>query len=357
MRLSVRTVTLLLLLLPAAFAENQEKAEKKALEQQAKTFVKEAKDLEKAGKLQEARTYYTNSQSFTDSNEATQAIKRIDGEMHKRLKKALQQARQLYDKGKYAAAAQVLEEASKLGGSGSVIAYNLALCNQRTGDLAAALGQLDQAALATADPKRRLKIRQLRTTLATGEQASVLKNDERERINRINQLIEAIGFEASVEESAPAPRQPTESGAAVVPASLRNSALPVVPNPRKAMHRSVSLCQALAGVTGAAAQTPAIVFNQANCAEDNDRPAEASQLLDRYLTMAPKAADADRVRLRIAKLNALAALPEPKGAQVGLFTHRLPASWRSGSTAALWWIFSRPPMPLRNSLPPSGGWR
>src|SRR4051794_36677659 len=117
----MRTVTLLLLLLPAAFAENQEKAEKKALEQQAKTFIKEAKDLEKAGKLQEARTYYTNSQSFTDSKKATQAIKHIDGELHRRLKKALQQARQLYEKGKFAAAAQVLEEASKLGGSGAVI--------------------------------------------------------------------------------------------------------------------------------------------------------------------------------------------------------------------------------------------
>lgn len=39
-------------------ADNQEKAEKKALEQQAKTFVQEAKDLEKAGRLLEARTHY-----------------------------------------------------------------------------------------------------------------------------------------------------------------------------------------------------------------------------------------------------------------------------------------------------------
>ena len=56
-----RTMALLLLFIPAVLADNQEKAEKKALEQQAQAFVKEAKDLEKAGKLLEARTRYANS--------------------------------------------------------------------------------------------------------------------------------------------------------------------------------------------------------------------------------------------------------------------------------------------------------
>ena len=54
-------MALLLLFIPAVLADNQEKAEKKALEQQAQAFVKEAKDLEKAGKLLEARTRYANS--------------------------------------------------------------------------------------------------------------------------------------------------------------------------------------------------------------------------------------------------------------------------------------------------------
>ena len=39
------TTALLLLFIPVVFAENQAKAEKKALEQQAQAFVKEAKDL------------------------------------------------------------------------------------------------------------------------------------------------------------------------------------------------------------------------------------------------------------------------------------------------------------------------
>ena len=57
----IRTAIQILLFSALALADNQEKAEKKALDLQAKTFVKEAKDLEKAGKLLEARTLYGSS--------------------------------------------------------------------------------------------------------------------------------------------------------------------------------------------------------------------------------------------------------------------------------------------------------
>src|ERR1035437_8439040 len=175
------TTVVLLLFIPVVFADTQEKADKKALEQQAQAFVKEAKVLEKAGKLLEARTHYANSQSFAETRDAAEAIKRIDGEIQKRVKNALQQAHKLYDQGKYAPAAQTLEEASKLGGSGSEFSYDLALCKRRLGDTASALAHLDQAAIAAADPKRKVKIKQLRTALVTGEQPSALKNDDRDR--------------------------------------------------------------------------------------------------------------------------------------------------------------------------------
>jgi tetratricopeptide (TPR) repeat protein len=314
------TTALLLLFIPVVFADNQEKAEKKALDQQAQAFVKEAKALEKAGKLLEARTQYANSQSFAETRDAAEAIKRIDGEIQKRVKSALQQAHRLYDQAKYEPAAQTLEEASKLGGLGSVFSYDLALCKRRTGDTASALAHLDQAAIATADPKRKLKIKQLRTALVTGEQPSALKNDDRDRINKVNQLMESIGFETSVEDRQSSLTQPAEAGQAAVPAPVRGSVSPVSTHTAKAALRSVSLCQALDGLKGALAQTPAITFNLANCAEDTDRPADAARLLGRYLEVAPHATDAERVRLRIAKLNALVELPEQKGAQVrGLY--------------------------------------
>jgi len=290
----MRTVRIasVVLLLSAAFADDREKAEKKALEQQAKTFVKEAKDLEKSGKLLEARTRYANSQSFTDSKDASQAIKRIDGEIQKRIKSALQKAHQLYDKGNFKAASAALEEAEKQVGSSAIFSYNLALCYHRLGDTPTALGHLDQAVMGTGDPKRKLKIRQLRTALITQEIASTLKNDDRDRITKINQMMEAIGFDATVEESAPALEN--QSGRTGISA-----------------RRSVSMCQALAGLKGQ--QSPAIAFNLANCAEDNERLADAAKLLNRYLQMAPAASDAERVRLRIAKLNAWAELPGAQG--------------------------------------------
>ena len=313
------TTAVLLLFIPVVFADNQEKSDKKALEQQAQTFVKEAKDLEKAGKLLEARTSYANSQSFAETHDAAEAIKRIDGEIQKRVKSALQQAHRLYDQGKYEPAAQTLDQASQMGGSGSVFSYDLALCKQRLGDTASALGHQAPAAIATADPKRKLKIKQLRTAWVTGEQPPALKNDDRDRINKVNQLMDSIGFETSVEDRQPSLTPPAEAGSATNPPS-RSAVSPVSTHTSKAALRSVSLCQALDGLKGPLAQTPAITFDLANCAEDTDRPADAAQLLGHYLELAPQAADAERVRLRIAKLNALVELPEPKGAQVrGLY--------------------------------------
>ena len=307
-----RIVALLAFSVELVVAADNQKSEKKALEQQAKTFVKEAKDLEKAGRLLEARARYANSQSFTDSKDATEAIKRIDGEIRKRAKDTLRTAHQLYDQGKYRPATDTLEEGAKLTGSSATFSYNLALCYRRLNDMPSALAHLDQAAMGTADPKRKLKIKQLRTALVTGEQVSAVKSDERDRVNKINQLIEEIGFEASVEEGQSSLQSKTD---AATPVAYRGNVSPVAAGGRK-NGRTANLCEALAGSNGSVAQSSAIVFDLANCAEDNDRPAEAARLLTRYLEMVPGAADADRVRVRIARLGEMAALPGQKGVLV-----------------------------------------
>jgi tetratricopeptide (TPR) repeat protein len=312
-----RTAVLLLLCAPLVFADNQEKNEKKALEHQAQAFVKEAKDLEKSGKLLEARARYASSQAFAETKDAAEAIKRIDGEIQKRVRAAVQQAHKLYDQAKYPAAAQTLEAAAKLGASGSVLSYDLALCKRHMGDSAAAVAHLDQAAESTGDPKRKLKIKQLRTAMITDEQPAALKNDERDRMNKVNQLMDTVGFETSVEDR---PATVTLAAASpngeapVVPAALRSGVSPVAVTGNKPGLRSVSLCQSLEGLKTAA--TASVTFNLANCAEDTGRTAEAAQLLGRYLEAAPKATDAERTRLRIERLNALAGLQDRKGEQV-----------------------------------------
>ena len=311
------TLTLTIFLLfsaPAAFADDNEKAQKKALEQQANELINEARGLEKSGQLLEARSRYASSQAFWETKDALNAIKHIDEEIHDRVKDALRQAHKLYDQGQFKAAADALENALKLGESTAVLSYDLSLCYQRTGDTASSLAYLDQAASSSVDPKRRLKLQQLRSALVTGEQAIAWKDADRGRIDNVNGLVDSIGFEASLDEGPPSLQgEPDKLGGSTVPAALSSNA---TGSSTKTSRRSSSLCQALKGLGPIPANSPTFTFDLANCAENNDRPGEASALLTRYIEMSPKATDSDRVRLRIADLNALAELPEQKGAQV-----------------------------------------
>lgn len=310
--MTLTTIFVLLLSTPVAFADDQEKAQKKALEQQANELIAEAKALEKSGQLLEARSRYAGSQAFWETKDAVQAIKHIDEVIHNRVKDALRQAHKLYDQGQYKSAAEALESASKLGESTAVLSYDLSLCYQRTGDTATSLAYLDQAVSASHDPKVRLKLQQLRTALVTGEQVAAWKDADRGRIDSVNGLVDSIGFETSLDEGPPSlQRDPDKPGSPIVPATFTNNA-----SAGTTSRRSASLCQAFKNLGALPANSPTFSFDLANCAEDNDRPAEASGLLTRYLQMSPKAVDTDRVRLRIADLNALAELPEPKGAQV-----------------------------------------
>src|SRR5689334_19398611 len=96
-------------------AENLEKAEKKELEKQAKALIAEAKNLEKSGQLAEAREKYAESQAMIETNDAANAIKHLDDEIHKRVKDAVNESRKLYESRKYKEAAAKLDDSMKLG--------------------------------------------------------------------------------------------------------------------------------------------------------------------------------------------------------------------------------------------------
>src|SRR5580765_8468810 len=82
-------------------AENLEKTQKKELESQAKAVIAEAKSLDNSGQLAEARIKYAESQAMNEMKDASEAIKRLDDEIHKRVKDALSQSRKLYEARKY----------------------------------------------------------------------------------------------------------------------------------------------------------------------------------------------------------------------------------------------------------------
>jgi len=311
-------ILLMLFLLPAFASE--EKDEKKALEVQAKALVQQAKELEQSGQLVEARKAYASSQAFWETKDAEKAIKHIDDEIRRRVKDALKQAHHLYDQGQFKPAIEKLQDAQQFGNSAGVLSYDLALCYEKTGDSSTALGYLDEAILATADPKRAAKLKQLRTLWVTGEQATVFHDAEKDHIIKLNRLMDSIGFDAAVEEGSPVlssdPADPPATDAQVVGNSFVSKSPAVHSHANLKAHRSSNLCQALDGLKAVAPNTQALTFDLANCAQDNDRLEEAVRLLQQYLQSSPNAIDGTRVRLRLAELEALLHLPDPQGPQV-----------------------------------------
>lgn len=322
-----------LFLVGTAIADDQEKDQKKALELQAKQLVTQAKDAEKSGDLLEARSLYASSQAFWETKDADSAIKRIDGEIHQKVKDGLHQAHVLYDAAKYKEASLQLEDIAKLNDMTGLVSYNLALCHYRMGDTPMAIGYLDQAITATPDPKKRVKLQELRTAFVTGEKIQPIgDNGAKERIVEVNSLVLNVGFESTLEED-PAPPEPRPQtaadpapnaagvvqAAALVPVVASNPA-PIAATSsngssgKKANRKS--LCEALEALKSQPNPSPALAFDRANCAENNGRLADGAQLLTQYAQLSPKAADIERVRLRIADLTVLASLPEPQGSQV-----------------------------------------
>jgi tetratricopeptide (TPR) repeat protein len=311
----IKAILLVLVLASGLAAENLEKTQKKELEAQVKTMTAEAQRLEKAGQLAEARSKYAASQALIEMKDVTEAIKRLDEEIHKRVKDTLNESRKLYELRKFKETAVALDDGTKLQASQAVLAYDLALCYYQLGERSKALEYLQKAKAGTADPKQKQKLSQLVTFFTTGENGLSVSDSDKDRISRVNRLSESIGVDASLEDeegdedsfSETDASSPQPSLKANVPASTRNNSNE---------GRRSSLCEALGELKSTLVSSPSATFNLANCAETNGRAAEAVRLLEKYLEMAPTALDAADARARIADLKLLLSLPVQNGIEV-----------------------------------------
>ena len=299
-------------------AENIEKAQKKELETQAKAAIAEAKNLEKSGELVDARTKYTESQALIETNEAADAIKRLDDEIRKRAKQSLSDARKLYESHKYKEAAVALEDAAKLGGMAATLSYNLALCYQQMGERSKAIENLDIAIRGTPEPKEKIKLRQLLVFFVTGENRDA--STEKDHIMQINHLVDQVGIDASLADDEGAEDQEeafseSDPAPAAAQASLKTNAPVNTSSHSVASHRA-SLCTTLEQYKENVSYSPAATLDRANCAESNARPTEALHLLQKYLELSPSAFDTGIVQRRIADLQAELALTGPSGVEV-----------------------------------------
>jgi tetratricopeptide (TPR) repeat protein len=323
----IQTFLLILIVSSGLSAENLEKTQKKELEAEVKTMTAEAEKLERAGQLADARTKYAESQALIEVKEVTEAIKRLDEQIKKRVKDQLNDSRKLYESHKYKEAAALLDEGMKLQAFQPVLAYDLALCYHQLGEPRKALEYLNKAKLGAIDPKQRQKLLQLQTFFTTGENAPSVNESDKERIVRVNRLADSVGLEASLEDMGGAEESilETDSSNPDTPASdpqpvkLATAAPLNTTRPAhsdaNAGHRS-SLCNALGELKNTLANSPAAIFNLANCAESNGRTAEAIRLLEKYLEMSPNALDAEEVRTRVSDLKLLRALPGQNGVEV-----------------------------------------
>src|SRR5580704_8634158 len=320
---AVRRISLLLAVLfvfplrPAA--SDLQKTQKKELESAAKALNAEAKSLEKSGRLVEARLKYAESLGYIEEKEASQAISRLDDKLKNDVKTAIVSAQKLYDAGKYKEAAQVLEQAWILRTAQPLLAYDLALCYSHLADRQKAAEYLDQAIAGAGGPKIRGRLKQTRTNFTTAE-TTIANNDfTKKRLELFDHLAETLGNGSSAEDELGDEEVLVEGDAPDPTASVRGGAMKFTatdPSRNGKPSRFSSACTALQSMKEPLANSPAAVFDLANCAEDNNRPDEAMRFLRRYLELAPNALDSLRVHQRIAELEALKALPTQSGVQV-----------------------------------------
>ena len=301
---------MVLALTPTLFADDQEKAEKKELTAQAKAIVSQAKALESSGKLPEARAKYAESQAMIETNEAADAIKRLDELIHKRVDDALVRSRRLYESRKYADATTLLEEAAKLGHASATLSYNLALCHYQLGDREKAVEDLNQAIRSTPDPKIKLKEKELLSYFSTGDSRSNVA--DKARIESLDRLLDKVGLDAVLDDGQQAEEDDPPAAKPVSSTTAKSSS----PNIHSVAARRASLCAELDALKQSLVSSAPAVFDRANCAQSNGRPSEAVRLLQHYLELSPKALDAADVKQRIADLQSQLAFPEPNGAEV-----------------------------------------
>jgi tetratricopeptide (TPR) repeat protein len=252
---------------------------KKQLEAKAKELISEGKTLEKQGQLDDAKDKYIDAEGYISTRDALNGIDRIRGAKKTQTEALLEDAHHDCGVGKTADCARELETALEAAPDRMLtLQYDLALCYEMLGDRANALAYLDQAIGATQDTRQRIALVELRTQILLGaKDPGPVSTDIEKRIEGFNR------------------------------AYMQTDRDPVA---------AAGLCDQLKDLPNSSPANAAIVFNQAKCAAEEARDADAAQLLDEYMKLAPDALDASETQAYRNGLLSLAALDGDAGARV-----------------------------------------
>jgi tetratricopeptide (TPR) repeat protein len=252
---------------------------KKELEAKAKELVAEGKALEKQGQLDDAKDKYIDAEGYISTKDGLNGIGRIRDAKKTQVEVLLQGAHQDCDAGRTADCAKKLEKALNTSPDKTVtLHYDLALCYQKLGDRANALTHLGEAISATQDTGQRVALVELRTQMVLGnEDLRAVSADAAKKIEGFNHTY------------------------------MQTDRDPVA---------AKGLCDQLKDLPSGSPVNAAVAFNQAKCAAEDARDADAAQLLDEYLKLAPNALDASETQVYRDSLLSLAARDGDAGAQV-----------------------------------------
>jgi len=275
LRLTVISVLLSLILVSLAIAQE---ADRKQREAQAKQLVAEGRVLEKQEKLAEARDKYVDAEGILPTGDALGGIRRIDDAEKQKVEALLGQARNLYDQGKYADSAQLLQQALDLQPADAALEYDLVLCDRKLGERANAALHIDEAIAMLPDAKERAKLLQERSDIVMGAADPPTAGDAKKNL---------AAFNASFLQEDLDPGDPKAEGG--------------------------SICSQAVTLSSQLPADPAVAFNAAKCAEEDARPSDAAERLADYARLAPNALDLAEAQLEQKSLTALAALPGDQG--------------------------------------------
>lgn len=316
------TLCILIVLPVALFAADSAKEERKQLEAKAKAAVAEAQMLEKQDRLLEARSKFEEAQGITPTREAAAGAYRVNIEISKRVKKQMDEAKPLFEAGKYPEAINSLSKAAELQPGNPSINYDLALCYVKTNDRPKAVEYLGRSIASTNNARERQKLEQMRVSITTGESVVAAPNDtSKSKIAEFNTLVSKIDTETEGVEVGPStnydPSAEPANEDTVERASMKTTS-PTTPQPQTSAKKNpeVNLCDRLRELQPSLPQSPAVVFNLARCAEQEGRTEESVQLFNKYLQLAPNAVDGQDVQLRVEDLTSLAKIGDSQGAEV-----------------------------------------
>ncbi|HEX4230955.1 MAG TPA: hypothetical protein VHZ07_19915 [Bryobacteraceae bacterium] len=250
-------------------------------------LVSEGDQLQKQGKLAEARDKYAEAVGY--SKRAKGELSAINRKIDAAVLVDLQRAKDQFSQQQYAATLPVLQDADHLSPGRADVSCDLGMTYRALGNRAEAVSALD--ACERESGKTDVAIEQMRTELLTGESVAKLPDTQRTLTLDLD-------------------KQLLEDEQLLVPRNL--GASPV----SKSSSAGTPFCAKILSAKDSLPKTPSALYDLGVCSEHDGQLEQAIHFYERYLRAAAEAANADAIRASVTELKDLMGYDGPDAAAV-----------------------------------------